>query len=61
MRRTNHWLVCDRDERHQFGPARSIVELLARAQVDGWKLGLDGHDLCSVCDREPTEAMGKSA
>ena len=52
MRRMHHWLVCDRDERHQFGPATSGVELLVLARERGWRLAFEGRDVCSICDRE---------
>jgi len=61
VRRTNHWLVCDRNPLHQFGPAQTVTDLLMRARMAGWRVGVEGADVCSVCDRVPVEAMGESA
>lgn len=48
MRRTNHWLVCDRDPLHQFGPAQTVTDLLMRARMAGWRVGFEGRDVCGL-------------
>lgn len=47
MRRTNNWLVCDLDERHQFGPGPDVPELERKARERGWTVGRHG-DRCGL-------------
>ncbi len=48
MRRVNHWIVCELDDTHQFGPHPDVPELERKARERGWTVG--DRDVCGLHD-----------